>query len=290
MNSAGHPESDESGFRANPYAWLDFGEGHAAPVQVPNWVPFPIADRIFMLSRRVGQWHGTPELLTRIANDPKLRIVWSEIFKRRRANYKPTEAYLHSVRMSPKKLLAEHVDLFEFYAEKLREQGKVGDAERLTSRILSSYPTSHELQGLAACYLFQTFFEYVDDLSRPIILTEKQVKKTRKELVSAIRSLKAGGIRLRGLGYAFRADVSAVDRAVAKCEAELESLGKDAIILGRGKGDVKLRVCVIHFATTMHDLFGKYLTGSVETLVRFALPSHKGSVGAIIENHFGDGR
>jgi hypothetical protein len=184
MNSAMPPNGSNS--RVNPYNWLHFGSSHLLSVQVTRNLPDLLVDRIFLLSRWVGTWCDDPSILNRIANDAKLEMVWKEMSKHKRLNYKPTDTFVHQVRMAPKTLIDDYSEFPDLLLERLRESRRNEDAERLRSTLPIVGVTEPQLHELAAVYLFRNIFEYAVDANRPYIKTESEL---RKHEISCLRLL-----------------------------------------------------------------------------------------------------
>jgi len=274
-----------SGLRFNPYQWLNFNETAAETIAVPEWVPDHVADLIFLLSRRAPRVPGRFDCLMRLANDTNLEIVWDEIFKTRRENYKTTDDYLHPVRANEKYLLREYLALRDHYVEILRNERRSLDAERLASSFPSTNSGIPNSQQLAAAYLFSALLYYAEDTHRPLVTTAKRLATDQKQVVPLIRDLKVSASKLRKLGL--KKEAEQVDAILARCEKHLHQLKDIYIVLGRGKGNLQVRGCVVHFGELMHELFGKRLKGCVERLVHCALPDQDvKNVNAIIRNHF----
>ena len=128
-------------------------------------------------------------------------------------------------------------------------------------------------------------FDYVGDIDRPIPKTAKQIQKAQNKNSEIIEELKATSAKIRRLNYPSRRDADKIDNIVASLQKELLYPTNGEIILGRNKGDIEFRTCVLFFAKIVHKLFGSYLVGSVANLAMTAFPHHDTkNVGKVIEN------
>ena len=68
-------------------------------IRIPDWVPRPVAHLVHIMfeqETRQGVATGSIELLRRLACDPRMKGVWAELLKRKRAKYRTTADFFHS--------------------------------------------------------------------------------------------------------------------------------------------------------------------------------------------------
>src|SRR5262245_62383766 len=73
-------------------------------VKVPGWVPAPVARLAPLMHEDATKRRADAEsieLVRRLTCDPRMKRVWNELLKRKRANYRTTEAFLHPARSGP---------------------------------------------------------------------------------------------------------------------------------------------------------------------------------------------
>src|SRR5262249_55201048 len=76
-------------------------------LKVPDWVPEPVVHLAHIMHKDATKHVADAEsieLLRRLTCDPRMKRVWDELLKRKRANYGTSEAFLHPAHSEPKTL------------------------------------------------------------------------------------------------------------------------------------------------------------------------------------------
>jgi hypothetical protein len=218
-------------------------------LELPDWLPGPVADEARNMYDRIFQKNrqGEPlsergasvliELLCRLASDKRMKNVWRELYRKRRA---PRNEFLNPVR-------------------------KVDAADEIPFDPYTELPFLHDEknQDLACREFFRYAFSHAVKCSHLPKQTEinsllKPYAKMATRLRQDARSLASLGFRK----FAFELEAMAVD-----CEKNINQadLGIIQPIVKRSRGDQVLRAYIYRLSMRCRETFGKWLPGTVAT-------------------------
>src|SRR5262249_50229824 len=92
-------------------------------LKVPPWVPAPVAHLAHLMHEDATKRRADTEcieLVRRLTCDPRMKRVWNELLRRKRANYRTTEAFLNPVRSGPQTFWTREARARRRRAEEIR--------------------------------------------------------------------------------------------------------------------------------------------------------------------------
>ena len=211
----------------------DDGVGRARDaLTIPSWVPEPVA-QVASVAHRLKSGEYTV-VLQRLLVDPRMPRVWRELARRKRRNYRSTEAFLHSSKL-------EWVN--------------------------SDDPADSQSSAMTSLLYFALNLA----LDSPRVMTRQELEGLRRKVLEEASTLRiaAKSIHRRAPSQAAAVQVN-IDTARA-CEALLERTGKNRLIVQRDSGDAQTRCFAILFAERCHELFGSPLYGVTAIVTSVAL-------------------
>jgi hypothetical protein len=261
----------------------------------PEWVPQPIIEAAGKLNAdlvREKDPAKAQDLLSRLISHPLMKLVWEEVFKKKRARHKPTKEYLNAAFSYPSRIAA--------YRQKASDlRGKGGEAnEREAERwdteatILEAEakvmdgefdPLAHPRwtrQDRAAQILLQhTYRTALDDepvfLSRLVAKTV-ELRKLIKDLRSGVTVLQSYELTCQArklLELAEEIEEEADDADPYRDTQTGEQLASprfpyidDPWVIVRETPDAQIRSFVITLSDTTKRLFGKALYGTLANI------------------------
>jgi hypothetical protein len=184
----------------------------------PEWVPPPLVEAIQAIyeglleeertSREMheaepGFWHQSDEeflkrrlLLKRLASDPRMRGVWSEIYKKRRVKYRPTKKFRHPA-------------------------NREGLQQVIRPDVFPSGDAS-ELQDFAARFLLENAFFIAG--SPPPFLSKAEVRNQSEPFLEVAGALRAEATKLASLSFGGGPLADQLRKIATTCERIAERL------------------------------------------------------------------
>jgi hypothetical protein len=251
---------------------------------LPSWLDrFPcvvdqvvrIYNRIVWQEREYGQrarfGHiSEKEVLKRLATDPRMQRVWTELYRRQRKSNK----FVHSVK--------------RFFQRDFRQLEFPEIAAALTKAFATL--SGAEQQDMAVGHFLEAAWFFA---ATPLpLMTEDRINsqvKSYRRMASQLRK-DAEGLRALHLGN----DAANLESAAIRCEQIADQVRPTheeirwlLPIAARRRGDEIMRGYVLRVSAHCHDAFGKWLTGTVATAASVALSKKitEDAVRAIVRAH-----
>ena len=102
------------------------------------------------------------------------------------------------------------------------------------------------------------------------IVTDPDLRAWRRRCLSLARQLAREIDQLRTLGVGIERDIVAMERLAAGCEAAATTARPEATVLGRARGDVRVRALAAQLARETKRLFGETLYRTIATIASVA--------------------
>jgi hypothetical protein len=251
----------------------------SVPFPWPDWLPTVISQSVTKLHSQIeseGDSARALEVLTRLTSDKRMKRVWTEIFKRKRADHRSTSEYLHpaivtyaSMAKSLRKRAADfrksaHVKdqalakVFELEANDLDSRPDRLDSPDPFTWLGQTSGSKWTEQELAAAKLFRAAYQCAIDPIEPELLSDLLVKaeyldkaaeRMREEanvLTSQYPALKRQARRLRTIA----------DDLEFEAQSSRPLKGDLGVIIRPGADD-HVRMYVAFVSSTTLELFDK---------------------------------
>jgi hypothetical protein len=241
-------------------------------ISIPSLTPSRVIDEINL---RAVCFEGEAErnfyLLDRIANHAAMQKVWGQLVRKRGSEF------FYPVRMNSQELLTTNRGTFEDVSRHLKEIGREGDAARLLAQApsLRRPRDQHQLQNLAAGYLFAELYDYTNPARRRQVLTNTEFKALSKQYSALFARLNDDSAFLERQGLLKEsADLRRVARSCLLLS--LPGWGNRIVTQRNGQESLNVRGCVFYFSRVLLDLFHKRsMAGTIANLVEVTLPGTK---------------
>jgi hypothetical protein len=247
-------------------------------VKFPDWIPQSVRDlaQIMYANRNTADSQLLP-LLTRLTSDPRMRKVWSELLRRKRIDYVPTDDFLH-----PASAPGRHTSWTPQAKSKRERAGELrklggsnlGEAARLDAcatlaellgtHFLFPWQAGQELppQDLALACFFDQLVRLARNQPKPVSLAEaRRVRNRYLAIAKRIRADAAEQERVKGF---------ADDRlwAAAYAYEELADVaappeGSPLLVQRKHRSDATLKGFVIALTDITQAIFQSRLVGTV---------------------------
>ena len=251
----------------------------------PDWIPACVRELAQVIYNDVNRQEVRPEdiaLLRRLSLDSRMKLVWDELLKKKRMDYKRTQQYVYPVQNydHTRQLWSFHARLLQARAESPGRSGEDADSKRNQTRALlieievpntfSRLTSKLGPQEKGLVWLFHTAFSLARQTPRSVSVADKRKAAHRfRTMAKQIRADAAEQRRMRGfpddrlLEAGFAYDELADDAA--------GSLGPTLLVSRKPRWDARLKGFVIALASTTKLLFGAQLFGTVATLANVVL-------------------
>ena len=257
-------------------------------LKVPDWVPAPVARLAHLMhedATKRGADAESIELVRRLTCDPRMKRVWNELLKRKRANYRTTEAFLHPVRSGPQTFWTREARARRRRAEVIRTLAdgearaavkKLETWARLSewagtnfifsgSHIFSGYEGPKiDRQQHALAFLFHEAFTLALQKPQPMSRTDAQTARTL--YFSMAKRIIAENTE--------RQDERLSEAACVYLELADEiapAPGSPLLVDRKHERNESIKGFVLEFASTTTEIFGEALFGTVATFANVAL-------------------
>jgi hypothetical protein len=257
-------------------------------LKVPDWVPAPVARLAHLMyedaTRRADA--ESVELVRRLTCDPRMKRVCNELLRRKRANYRTTEAFLHPVRSGPQTFWTLEARARRRRAEVIRSTVADGEAQAKTletwallsefagrtNYIFSGYegPEIDREQQHALAFLFHEAFTLALQKPQPMSRTDAQ---TARSLYLSMAERIAGDNteRQRLHGFPDERLSEAVCAYLELADEMAPAPGSPLLVDRKHKRSEFIKGFVLEFASTTTEIFGEALFGTVATFANVAL-------------------
>jgi hypothetical protein len=262
-------------------------------LKVPDWVPARVARLAHLMHEDATKRRADAEsieLVRRLTCDPRMKRVWNELLRRKRANYRTTEAFLHPVRSGPQTFWTREARARRRRAEELRTLANGGaraevkkletwallsELGRTTfsgSHIFSGYdgPEIDRQQLQALAFLFHEAFTLALQKPQPMSRTDAQ---TARSLYLSMAERIAGDNTERESLHGFP-DERLSEAACAYLELADEMApapGSPLLVDRKHERNEFIKGFVLEFASTTTEIFGEALFRTVATFANVAL-------------------
>jgi hypothetical protein len=248
--------------------------GVSTNLELPAWLPPPVASYARQISR---QTLADKPLLCRLTSDPRMERVWTELLKRKRSNYKKTEAFTHtastSMDWSPT-VRAQHQRVQTLRRTSGRDnedEARKIEAYARLNRFGDTLTWGGEklpIQEHALVALFDQAFEFARTASRPVPRAAAKEKRAHYlDMASRIRA-DVGGLDSLSSRQAL------VDAAFAYEELADKAApppGHPLHVQRQGRGDERQTAFVLQLVDASRAIFGQsfYRTVAIVANVAF---------------------
>jgi hypothetical protein len=245
------------------------GDYNAFVQQPPEWVPPPLVEAIQAIHEGLleeertsqeihevdpGFWHHSDEvflkrrlLLKRLASDPRMRGVWSEIYKKRRVKYRPTNKFWHPA-------------------------NREGLQQVIRPDVFPSGDAS-ELQDFAARFLLENAFSIAG--WPPPFLSKAEVRSQSEPFLEVADALRAEASKLSSLSFGGGPLADQLQEIATTCEQIAERVNHPPYFIPVAsrpdQGDKTIRAYVLGMAAVCKIAFGKSLYGTITRIANVAL-------------------
>jgi hypothetical protein len=257
-------------------------------IRIPDWVPRQVAHLAHIMyeqETRHGVATGSIELLRRLACDPRMKGVWAELLKRKRAKYRTTADFFHSASSG----------LQTFWTPEARSRRRraalicslnggepSAEAKHLeTSALLAEFAGTACLfpryegqpeiprQQLALAFLFHQTFAFARQ--KPRAVSQSDAQTTRNHCVAMAKRILADNIELQRLGgYPDERLERAASAYLERADDVAPAPGSPLLVNRKhGRNDL-IKGFVLELAATTKAIFGASLFGTVATLTNVA--------------------
>jgi hypothetical protein len=236
---------------------------HETP-ELPDWLPRSVG--IFAQSLWRGfQRQGEPEvreLLLRLVSDSRMRKVWTELRKRERENYQPTEKFVHSVMP----LANWFPDSRHALQHPHRQEGRPPPeilANYHALRFYEGQGPRPPLQDLAMVYFFDNAFALGQQRIRLVPISE--LRKKRPHFLKMAEKLRADAAEQERLGLYENRRIVEAALAYEELANAAPAPGPSLLVTRQQQRDPRLKGFVMLLADVAKNVFGSPLYGSVAT-------------------------
>jgi hypothetical protein len=258
-------------------------------IRIPDWVPRPVAHLAHIMyeqETRHGVATGGIELLRRLACDPRMKGVWAELQKRKRAKYRSTADFFHSATSGPRAFWTPEARSRLRRANAIRSLGDgepSAEAKHLeTSALLAEFAGTACLfpryegqpeiprQQLALAFLFHQAFAFAQQKPRPVSQTEAQAARSYYlKMAKCILANNTEQQRLRG--FPDERLSRAVSAYMELADGVAPAPGSPLLVKRKRGHNEFIKGFVLELAYISKEIFGASLLGTVATLTNVAL-------------------
>jgi hypothetical protein len=257
-------------------------------IRIPDWVPRPVAHLAHIMyeqetRHRAGT--GSVELLRRLACDPRMKGVWAELLKRKRAKYRTTADFFYSASSGPQTFWTSEARSRLRRANVIRSLDNGGLRAEIkhletpallaefaeTACLFPRYEGQPEIprQQLALAFLFHQAFAFARQKPRPVSRTEAQAARSYYlKMAKCILADNTEQQRLRGFPD------ERLSRAVFACMELADGVapapGSPLLVKRKHGRNELIEGFVLELAATTKAIFGASLFGTVATLTNVA--------------------
>jgi hypothetical protein len=243
---------------------------------IESWVPDAVSDEAVRLYEQLATGKNPGEslaVLTRLISDPRMKLVWQELYKTKRDDkYETTDVFLYAARVSNSSWAAEH----RKQASELRKKG--GARNESAAGLLEaqaaveegigdppSDPRWSEQDRAAQLFLKHACWSAIN--IKPVYFSDIQVKVAKLRTVAA--SLREHSIMLKTLSL--KSEARKLWEIADDCEDQARIVEPnldidDPWVIVRDRGDPKLRTYIIDLSIAAISIFGTSLYGTLATV------------------------
>jgi hypothetical protein len=246
-------------------------------LEIPGWVPIPAAVQAQILYR----WAAVEHLpfLQRMISNPLMEQVWDELRSRVRENHKPTDRYLHPVRMDSKKLVRYFDGAIAFHnADLFTLSYEIETSEQaLVARHYVRDANAQEaglVQELAFAKILRSAF-LAKTTGPLVVVSTGSAKKKHAEMLDLAE--RCGGLadRLQEINFFDDLPSRLRDR-----QRELQADAVEELAKGNREGKIRrskpekdeMRAYILALSHTFRELFSQELSGLVAHIANIAFP------------------
>ena len=218
------------------------------PPELPSWLPPAVATAAmfeYANTASEDQTGRAVDLWGRLTTDPRMDLVWKELYKKRRVSHLRTDEFRYS------------------RFEVLKSEGT------LLKWMPNPPAEPQSAQDGAVSYFFHCIYQYALNEPPRISLSEiEDVLSTRRTAETLLRE---AAEKLSAIGMEEYAEE--VERIASDCEQHgywAEPDVDDPQIVQRDRGDPRLRTYVRSIAQSSRELFGHPLYGTLATITNVA--------------------
>ena len=259
------------------------------PIRIPDWVPRQVARVVHIIyeqETRHGVATGSIELLRRLACDPRMRGVWAELLKRKRADYRTTADFFYPASSGLQTFWTPEARSRLRRADAIRSLGdreSSAEAKQLETWALLEefaetaclFPRSEgqpeiPRQELALAFLFQQAFALARQKPRPVSQTEAQA--ARSHYLKMAKQVFADNTEQQRLR---RFPDERLSRAVSAymelADGVAPAPGSPLLVKRKHGRNEVIKGFVLELASTTKAIFGASLFGTVATFANVTL-------------------
>lgn len=222
--------------------------GRQPRLELPNWLPIPVADEAEILYQGILQKDREYErqlakarhsgaleelgLLRRLASDQRMKSVWRELYRKKR---QPPNEFLNPAMLAGIMFEARFPILHDPKNQDLAARDLFNSAFRFAAR-RSTLPTQHE----------------IDSKLKPFTTMATRLRQDAQSLLSLGANV-------------FASDLEAM---ALVCEKHADDFNPGPLnpIVKRSRGDQVVRAYILRMSITCREIFHKMLPGTVATI------------------------
>jgi hypothetical protein len=250
----------------------------------PDWIPACVRELAQVTYNDVNR-HGVRRediaLLRRLSLDSRMKLVWDELLKKKRIDYKRTQQYVYPVQnYDARQFWSFHARLLQARAESPGGSGEDADSKRNQTRALlfemevpntfSRLTSKLGPQEKGLVWLFHMAFSLARKTPRSVSVADK--RKAAHRFRTMAKQIRADAAEQRRMcGFADRRLLEAGFAYDELADDAAGSLGPTLLVSRKPRWDARLKGFVIALASTTKLLFGVPLFGTVATLANVVL-------------------
>ena len=258
-------------------------------IRIPDWVPRPVAHLVHIIFEQEtshGVTTGSIELLRRLACDPRMKGVWAELLKRKRADYRTPAGFFYPASSELQTFWSPEARSRLRRADAIRSLGdgkSSAEANKLETWALLEefagtaclFPRSEgqpeiPRQELALAFLFQQAFALARQKPRPVSQTEAQAARSHYlKMAKQVFADNTEQQRLRG--FPDERLSSAVSAYMELADGVAPAPGSPLLVKRKHGRNEFIKGFVMELASTTKAIFGAPLFGTVATFANVAL-------------------
>jgi hypothetical protein len=258
-------------------------------IRISDWVPRQVARVVHIIyeqETRHGVATGSIGLLRRLACDPRMRGVWAQLLKRKRADYRTTADFFYSASSELQTFWTPEARSLLRRADAIRSLGggePSAEAKQLETWALLAefagtaclFPRSEgqpeiSRQELALAVLFQQAFALARQKPRPVSRTEAQEAR-RHNLMMAKRIIADNVEWQRLRGFPDERLSRAVSAYMELADGVAPAPGSPLLVKRKHGRNELIKGFVMELASTTKEIFRAPLFGTVATFANVAL-------------------
>lgn len=240
-----------------------------------KWVPEAVVEAAMRIHADLSAEDFSPEglaVLSRLISDPGMKLVWAELYKKKRIDHKTSEDFLHPARVTNRSSALEH----RRQALELREKG--GEENDLAASLLEAEATAEESIDVstsdqrwneqdrgAQIFLEQACRSAIN--IEPVFLSDLQDNAAK--LRGIVASLREQSDILRSLGL--DGEARKLKKLALTCEREVRNFEPNLStdnpwVISRNRGNVRLKTYLVDLSISTKLIFGSKLFGTLATV------------------------